>query len=62
MKAIVDQESCVGCGLCANMCSEVFSMENDKAIVSVENIPSAAEECAKEAASSCPVEAIKIEE
>ncbi len=61
MKAIIDKEACVGCGLCANMCAEVYVMEDDKAIVVGDSIPEASLESAKEAASSCPVEAIKIE-
>ena len=61
MKAIVDKDTCVGCGLCANMCPDVFQMEDDKAVVIVGSIPEDLAESAKEAASSCPVEAIKIE-
>ena len=62
MKAIVDKDACVGCGLCANMCSEVFAMDGDKAVVIGNSVPEAVADSAKEAASSCPVEAIKIEE
>ena len=61
MKAIIDAEACVGCGLCANMCEEIYQMEDDKAIVIGNSIPDEMLESAKEAASSCPVEAIKIE-
>ena len=61
MKAIIDAEACVGCGLCANMCAEVYKMEDDKAIVIGDSIPEANIDSAKEAATSCPVEAIKIE-
>ena len=32
MKAVVDQEMCIGCGLCCEMCDAVFRMnEQDKA-------------------------------
>lgn len=61
MKAIVDAEACVGCGLCANMCAEVYKMEDDKAVVIGDSIADTALDSAKEAATSCPVEAIKIE-
>jgi ferredoxin len=61
MKAIIDADACVGCGLCANMCSEVYQMQDDKAIVIGKSIANDVLESAKEAASSCPVEAIKIE-
>ena len=61
MKAIIDVEACVGCGLCANMCAEVYQMQDDKAIVVGNSIADDILESAKEAATSCPVEAIKIE-
>ncbi|MBU1043734.1 MAG: ferredoxin [Candidatus Omnitrophica bacterium] len=61
MKAIVDADACVGCGLCANICAEVYQMQDDKAIVIGNSIADNLVESAKEAATSCPVEAIKIE-
>ncbi|MFH2137584.1 MAG: ferredoxin [Candidatus Omnitrophota bacterium] len=61
MKAIVNADGCVGCGLCANACSEVFDMQEDKAVVILDPIPDEMEECAKEAAASCPVDVISIE-
>jgi ferredoxin len=60
MKAVVDQEACVGCGLCADTCPEVFEMEGSAAKVIVETVPEDAVESCREAASACPVEAIKV--
>ncbi len=53
--ARVDKEKCIGCGLCANICAEVFEMSNDgKAKVKAQKeIP-----CVEEAIESCPVNAI----
>jgi ferredoxin len=60
MKTVVDEELCTGCGLCADSCPEVFEMQGDKAVVKADPIPDAAVESAKDAASNCPVEAIKV--
>ena len=29
MKAIVDQDTCIGCGLCCGICDAVFRMNDD---------------------------------
>ncbi len=56
MSIKVDQEKCVGCGMCAGLCPEVFVMtDSGKSKVIGSN-----EECAKDAAAACPVEAIII--
>ncbi|MBL7069288.1 MAG: ferredoxin [Candidatus Omnitrophica bacterium] len=61
MKALVDEDLCTGCGLCADTCSAVFEMKDDKAIVKANPVPGDAVDCTNEAASNCPVEAIKAE-
>ncbi|OGS46554.1 MAG: ferredoxin [Elusimicrobia bacterium RIFOXYD2_FULL_34_15] len=61
MKAVVDKDLCTGCGLCVDSCPDVFEMQDVVAVVKVSPIPAGAEECAKQAASDCPVEAIKVE-
>ena len=60
MKAIVDKDVCTGCGLCVDTCPDVFEMQDTVAVVKVSEIPATAEDCAKQATSDCPVEAIKI--
>jgi ferredoxin len=62
MKATVDKDLCLGCGLCADLCPEVFQMEEDKAVVKVAEVPAGTEDACRDAAQQCPVEAIKIEE
>lgn len=54
----VDQNACIGCGLCAGMHPEVFAMNEDgkSEPISQEN-----EAAAREAASACPVGAISVE-
>ncbi len=60
MKASVDQDTCIGCNLCANTCPEVFRMEGDKAVVIVDVVPKEAEETCQQACDDCPVTAISI--
>ena len=60
MKAVVDADTCIGCGLCADTCPGVYKMEGDKAVSFVSAIAKDQEECAKKGAEECPVEAIKI--
>ncbi|NLM34459.1 MAG: ferredoxin [Clostridiales bacterium] len=58
----VDKDTCIGCGLCPSICPEVFEMQDDgKAGTIVDEVPSEVEDSAKEAESSCPVNAIEIE-
>ena len=62
MRATVDEETCIGCGLCAETCPEVFEMNDDKARVKMDEVPEEAVKSCKEAAENCPVEAIQTEE
>lgn len=62
MKAIIDADACVGCGLCADLCPHVFTMNDDVAEVVVEVVPEEAQDACREATDACPVTAIRIEE
>ena len=61
MKATVIEDTCIGCGVCVQTCPEVFEMSSDKAVVIADPVAQETEEKAKQAASECPVEAIKID-
>jgi ferredoxin len=60
MKAAIDQDLCIGCGLCPDTCPEVFEMGEDTATVKVVDVPAAVEASCVEAMERCPVDAISI--
>lgn len=60
MKATVDKDTCIGCGLCVNDCPEVFEMQGDKAVAKGK-VPADKQDSCKSAAANCPVQAIKCE-
>ncbi|OVE77541.1 ferredoxin [bacterium F16] len=60
MKATVDPDYCTGCGVCVDICPDVFHMPENLAIAS-ETIPADYEDDCQEACDQCPVEAIQIE-
>ena len=53
-------ENCIGCGLCASICPEVFQMTDENVALADGEILPEQEDTAKEAAQSCPVNAIEI--
>ena len=62
MDVKVNQDKCIGCGLCSNLCPEVFKMDEGKAKVKDEANLKEAENCIKEAVNGCPVTAIEFKE
>lgn len=61
MKISVNEE-CILCGLCEDICPEVFEMGEEVAVVKLDPVPSEYREKCREAAEECPTEAIEIEE
>lgn len=62
MRAKIDRDGCISCGLCPETCPEVFRMADDgKAEVYVEEVPKDKEGEAEEAADGCPVSVISVE-
>lgn len=60
MKAIVDADMCIGCGLCAQVAPDVYEMKGDKAVALLDEIPADKAEEASNGAEQCPVTAIAI--
>jgi len=62
MKPVVDQELCIACGGCGEICPSVFTLneEIEKAeVIDEEGCEIAG--CCEAAAENCPVEAIVLE-
>ncbi len=55
----IDMDTCIGCGLCTELCPKVFELRDDKAWVVN---PAGCDTCdCKQAVDSCPVTAISLE-
>ncbi|MBN1952974.1 MAG: ferredoxin [Bacteroidales bacterium] len=61
IKKVWIEEGCTSCGMCEEICPNVFEMP-DEAMVKNDADLEANEEDIREAADSCPVEIIKYEE
>ena len=58
-KVTVDEALCMGCGVCASVCPDLFEMTNDnKAVVKGSSCEG---QDLKDVASQCPVDAINVE-
>ena len=62
MKVWVDEDVCVSDQTCVEICREVFEMRGDVVVAKIEVVPEEYGQSCQEAADSCPVEAILIEE
>lgn len=61
MRPVVDEEKCIGCGNCVEICPTVFQLYGDKSIVIDEGACEFAH-CCEAAAENCPVQAITLED
>ncbi|MBU0929956.1 MAG: ferredoxin [Nanoarchaeota archaeon] len=60
-KIKIDHKACIGCGACASVCDEVFEMkEINREYKAVAKKKESSSPCVKEAADTCPVNAIKL--
>ena len=61
LKVVIDKPACCGYGICAEICPDVFKLD-ENGIVYVENeiVPEGLEETAREGAEACPQAALKV--
>ncbi|EKD35556.1 MAG: hypothetical protein ACD_75C01860G0006 [uncultured bacterium] len=60
-KVIIDQDECIGCEACVEICPAVFSFNDGEGKAYVNEDADAAEDCVDEAIASCPVQCISKE-
>ena len=63
MKVKVDQNKCIGCGVCVDLAEKVFEMKNglSSPIESADMDLAENQEAAKMSVDVCPVQAISVE-
>lgn len=57
-KLWIDQDECIGCEACVELCPEVFNFDDEEAKASVAEGADVDAECVEEAIASCPAECI----
>lgn len=61
MKAEIDRDGCISCGLCADACPEVFRMADDGLAEAYDEVTEETVDMAVEAQENCPTSVIKVE-
>lgn len=59
MSVRIDEDACIGCGVCESLCPDVFEMGDDDLAHVID--PDCNDCDCEEAAASCPTDAIIIE-
>lgn len=62
MKALVDREGCIGCGFCADVCPQVFRMDDEGIAEAYADVNDELEDAAEAARDGCPVSVISLED
>jgi len=60
-KVTIDEDECIGCQTCVELCPEVFSFNDDTEKAEVRATMTGTEDCIDEAVDSCPVSCIMAE-
>jgi ferredoxin len=57
----INEEECVGCETCVELCPDIFAFDNDAEKAHVIKAEGGDEDCIEEAIGSCPAECISYE-
>ncbi|MBT8364964.1 MAG: ferredoxin [Deltaproteobacteria bacterium] len=57
-KVVIDADECIGCESCVELCSEVFTFNEEEEKAEVIMAEGGPEDCIEEAMDTCPVECI----
>lgn len=61
LKVVIDKPACCGYGICAEICPDVYKLdENGIVYVEDEIVPEGLEDSAREGAEACPQSALKV--
>ena len=60
-QVIIDEEECIGCESCVELCPSVFGWNEDDEKAYVLDDADADDDCVEEAVASCPAECIEVE-
>jgi ferredoxin len=61
LKVVANRSACCGYGVCAEICPEVFQLDDNGIVVLVtDTVPAGLEEKAREGAAACPQNALEV--
>ncbi len=60
-QVVIDEEECIGCESCVELCPSVFAWDEDSEKALVIDGADANADCLEEAIASCPAECIEVE-
>lgn len=58
----IDQDECIGCGACVELCPDIFAFNEKENKAYVTTPDSGDEQCIEEAVASCPTSCISFKE
>jgi ferredoxin len=61
-KVQIDEDECIGCESCVEICPEVFGFNDDTTKAYVLDEDKGDVECVEEAVASCPTDCIEVDE